>query len=224
MNRLKGNIVTCRVCSGDSEVATCVTDTSKGTSKTTYVCEQCHKEYLKRSDIVSDLEAFKLIVPNLYRKYMNNPVKDGLYGKCGAFIFGTVGTGKTTLALKLAKRAIEDGKGTVVRCTASDIAAIKDRNDNSRDKIILYKEADILILDDLGTERNTEFASERIYQVINYRNEWQKTTIITSNSDLNSFDNRVSSRIMEMCVLISLDGEDWRVTNGQKDNQATTNS
>ena len=52
----------------------------------------------------------------------------------------------------------------------------------------------ILILDDLGTESPTNWATEKLYQIINYRFNARLPTVITTNKDIKDMDPRVGSR------------------------------
>ena len=74
------------------------------------------------------------------------------------------------------------------------------------------------MLDDFGIERNTEYALEQIYNVINARYQKQKPTIITTNIDYQDITKeqtdlmmaRIYSRIIEMSVPLKIVGEDRR--------------
>ena len=76
----------------------------------------------------------------------------------------------------------------------------------------------LLVLDDFGIERNTEYALEQIYNVINARYQKQKPTIITTNIDYQDMTKeqtdlmmaRIYSRIIEMSVPLKIVGEDRR--------------
>jgi DNA replication protein DnaC len=71
-----------------------------------------------------------------------------------------------------------------------------------------------VVLDDIGTEKPTEWVLEMLYVLINTRYENGGKLIITSNKTLGevaqAIGDRVASRILEMCQIIKLDGEDKR--------------
>ena len=73
----------------------------------------------------------------------------------------------------------------------------------------------VLIIDDLGAVKLTEFVQQITYYIINEREMKMLPTIITSNFDLNEIDNmidpRVSSRISGMCEIKQLVGKDKRI-------------
>ena len=80
----------------------------------------------------------------------------------------------------------------------------------------------LLIIDDLGIERNSEFALEQVYNVIDSRYCKMLPLIVTTNlglnemksTDLDTAHQRIYSRILEMCVPIYCGGEDKRKEEG----------
>ena len=82
---------------------------------------------------------------------------------------------------------------------------------------------DLLIIDDLGVERSTEYAIEQMFYVIDSRYRSRKPMIITTNLRLEEIKNppdlahaRIYDRILEMCVPISCIGASLRKENAQK--------
>jgi DNA replication protein DnaC len=73
---------------------------------------------------------------------------------------------------------------------------------------------DILYLDDLGTEKASDWVKEQLYLVINHRYNYMKSTVITTNLSVSeiaeSYGERFASRLVEMCEIIKLVGEDRR--------------
>ena len=79
---------------------------------------------------------------------------------------------------------------------------------------------DLLILDDLGAERNTSFGKERVFDVVDKRLLTGKPMIVTTNIPLSVMkqaadldDRRIFDRILEVCVPIRFDGENFRKGN-----------
>ena len=76
----------------------------------------------------------------------------------------------------------------------------------------------VLILDDLGIERDTSYAKEQVYNIVNNRYLKQKPTIFTTNLSYDTIQNckdsveyqRIYSRIIEMCIPVMVVGEDFR--------------
>ena len=78
----------------------------------------------------------------------------------------------------------------------------------------------ILILDDVGSEKLSEWVRETFYQIINNRNENKKPFMITSNFSIQQLAERIGdrnvSRIVEMCDIFELKGDDRRMENPKK--------
>jgi DNA replication protein DnaC len=79
-----------------------------------------------------------------------------------------------------------------------------------------YSSIPWLCFDDLGVEKTSEWALQTLYLIINQRYENIRTTIITSNFDLDELadklgDDRITSRIRGMCKIIKLSGADRRI-------------
>lgn len=82
-----------------------------------------------------------------------------------------------------------------------------------------HTSCELLVLDDLGAEKPSEWVEERLYTIINYRYEQQLATIVTSNKTLTelgeSIGARTASRLRELCEFrIRLTGGDRRKTAG----------
>lgn len=150
-------------------------------------------------------------------------LKDGT----GLFLCGDVGTGKTHLsaaivdyAARMKKRVIKNSFYILYTTTADLIADVI--NSFSQDKTSKqiydkYKDATLLILDELGVERQTEFSREIIYQIVNYRYSNKLATLYLSNLNdrelSEKIGKRIVSRIYERCVGVKLTGKDYRINN-----------
>jgi DNA replication protein DnaC len=82
------------------------------------------------------------------------------------------------------------------------------------------KTAELLVMDDLGSEKVTSWVQERLFVIVNHRYQEERPTIFTSNiapKDLpTQLGERTASRIMSMCEWIALDGEDYRKTEARR--------
>lgn len=80
--------------------------------------------------------------------------------------------------------------------------------------------ADLLIIDDLGTEEDNKWTRAIIYQIVEKRNNSRLPLIITTNMSINKiverYDYRTFSRLKEMCFFIENTGRDIRELQGQK--------
>ena len=76
-------------------------------------------------------------------------------------------------------------------------------------------EIDLLVIDDFGVNRGTEWEMETLYNLVDARYEAEKFTIFTANLDpkkeFSDISNqRIYSRIKEMCRIVELNGKDFR--------------
>src|SRR5919202_6837898 len=94
----------------------------------------------------------------------------------GLWFYGDVGTGKTSLAMLISKTALERGHSVAIYSVPRLLADIKEtfEEDSGRSYLDLFRrlsEVDLLHLDDLGSERQTEWVLEQLYSIVNER--WQ---------------------------------------------------
>jgi DNA replication protein DnaC len=70
----------------------------------------------------------------------------------------------------------------------------------------------LIVLDDLGTENATPWAREKLYQIFNYRYNYEYLTVITTNRDLRDIDDRIRSRLQDdsLCKIIKIEAADYR--------------
>lgn len=132
-------------------------------------------------------------VPNLpteavrkTRSYINDLDKNLAAGR-GIWYLGEVGTGKTTLAMLIAKAALEERHSVAIYSTVKLLNRIRstyssDRPDAYGAFLDELTSVDLLLLDDIGAERNTEWVIEQLYLVVNERYETEKAIIFTANS------------------------------------------
>ena len=139
----------------------------------------------------------------------------------GLLFYGSVGSGKTYLACCIANALIEQYQiGVKIRNFAQIINELQkggfdfDKNEYIESLV----NTSVLILDDLGIERDTSYAKEQVYNIVNNRYLKQKPTIFTTNLSYDTIANctesveyqRIYSRIIEMCIPVMVIGEDFR--------------
>ena len=132
---------------------------------------------------------------------------------------GEVGRGKTHLALGIGWQWIGQGKGTVKYWQVSELLeAMRREYDNPPQdnygnpqpgEFKKAKDCSLLILDDLGVEKSTEWAVDKLDTLINHRWLLEKPTVFTTNLAPAQLSPRVSSRIREG-VTVTLEGPDYR--------------
>ncbi len=133
--------------------------------------------------------------------------------------YGTTGLGKTFLCSCIAKALLDKDK-IVVYQTAFTILEILERKRFGRDKdkssyeYDLLFDADLLIIDDLGTEVSNTFTNAEIFNIVNTRIIKGKKTIISTNltpKEISQiYTDRVFSRILEKFIPLKFYGEDIR--------------
>lgn len=136
---------------------------------------------------------------------------------------GPVGVGKTHLAVAAGLEREEVGD-TVFFATASDLldhlrsAYAPDNPTLPEDLLDRIKTADLLVLDDFGSERSTPFAEDKLFQIINYRYEDRLPTIVTTSLDFREIESsrpRIASRLGDRDVVlrVPMSGPDYRKGN-----------
>jgi len=150
----------------------------------------------------------------------------------GMLFLGRCGVGKTHLAVAALKEMVKKGASGLFYDFRDLLKEIQDSynpHTNTSELKILAPvfEADVLVLDELGAGRPTEWVQETITHIITKRYNDEKTTIITSNyldapagseTDIERRDEsltdrigpRLRSRLHEMCVTVRIDGDDYR--------------
>jgi DNA replication protein DnaC len=72
----------------------------------------------------------------------------------------------------------------------------------------------LVILDDLGAEKPSDWVEEQLYALIDLRYRMERSTIFTTNCTLKQLENQIGSRlvsrIFEMCEGVKVEGRDWR--------------
>lgn len=139
----------------------------------------------------------------------------------GLLFYGSVGSGKTYLACSIANALIEQYQISVKIRNFAQIINELQKGGFDFDKnayIESLVNTSVLILDDLGIERDTSYAKEQVYNIVNNRYLKQKPTIFTTNLSYDTIQNckdsveyqRIYSRIIEMCIPVMVVGEDFR--------------
>lgn len=149
-------------------------------------------------------------------------VRDQVVGQEGLFITGPAGTGKTHLAAAILREMLRvptDRKARMIGVPDLMLtlqASFRDQAPRAQDEIIDdLASASILVLDDLGAEKASEYTTQALYVLINRRYGNERQTIITSNLGLDEIamhcSDRIASRIAGMCRVVTLTGPDRRV-------------
>lgn len=140
------------------------------------------------------------------------------------FMNGATGLGKTHLSLAIANEVIKNGFGVVYVSMPSIISKLeKERfrySENNDETELHLISCDLLILDDLGTEFQTNFSNAAIYNIINSRILYNKPTIISTNIPpqkiQTNYSERLVSRLWGHYRLINFCGQDIRSKLGKE--------
>ena len=141
----------------------------------------------------------------------------------GLLLWGKVGTGKSYFAGCIANALMEREIAVCMTNFAlilNDLAAsFKDRNEY----ISRLCSFPLLILDDFGMERGTEYGLEQVYNVIDSRYRSNKPLIVTTNLTLEDLQHpedtahaRIYDRLLEMCSPVRFTGENFRKATAQE--------
>lgn len=140
----------------------------------------------------------------------------------GLLFTGTVGTGKTHLAVAVAnylmyEKIIPVKYGNVTTLLGEIKSSYDKQSKESEAEIInALSKVSLLIIDDLGKEKSSEWSNSIIYSIINNRYENYKPTIVTTNLSIKELEDTVGdatvSRLIEMCDGVKMNGFDYRKT------------
>ena len=138
----------------------------------------------------------------------------------GLWLFGAVGTGKTTLTMLVAAAALEAGRSVAIYSLPRLLAEIRSTFDDDATQsytALLEKltEVDLLHIDDVGAEQTSSWVLEQLYAIVNARYEEERSITLTTNlvdrADLvDQINERTVSRLEQMCEPIRLEGSDAR--------------
>ena len=138
----------------------------------------------------------------------------------GLLFWGTVGTGKSYAAACIANELLNRKIPVVM---TSFVQVIQDNTENETEFVNRLCAARLLIIDDLGTERNTDYALEKVYNVIDSRYRTGKPLILTTNLNLQDMQmtqdiryQRIYDRIFEMCHPVMVNGTSWRINQAKE--------
>jgi DNA replication protein DnaC len=164
------------------------------------------------SDMARDMSTRHVV--NAVQDFVEN-LDQNLAGGKGMWLMGNTGTGKTTLGMLAAKMALAAGKTVAVYFTPKLLTQIRQtyQATESEDAYDAFfkrlTSVDLLYIDDLGSERHTDWVVEQLYALVNERYENQLSMLVTSNARQDveegrkqledQIGSRTVSRLIEIC-------------------------
>lgn len=141
----------------------------------------------------------------------------------GFYLWGPAGSGKTLLAcIALQELMLKYGSGgkfvdlsrQFFQRIKNSFDATGDNAESAGDIMDELIRIPFLVIDDFGVQRNTEWESEMLYNLIDSRYAEERIIIVTSNFHLSKYKDvahgRVHSRLQEMCTIINVELPDYR--------------
>lgn len=141
-----------------------------------------------------------------------------LANSTGLLLWGDVGTGKSFIAGCIANALLDKGVPVIMTNFARLLNKLTDMYSGDRNAYIdSFKKYPLMIVDDLGMERNSEFAREQVFSVIDSRYRSQLPMIVTTNLSLDELKDttdlskaRIYDRVLERCLPIRVNEQNIR--------------
>ncbi|MEG1433237.1 ATP-binding protein [Eubacterium sp.] len=142
----------------------------------------------------------------------------------GLCFYGSVGTGKSFAAACIANALVDKHIPAMMTSFSRIMNSMPEIWSGERNEYInSFDRYKLLIIDDLGVERSTDYVLEMIYQIIDARYKNKQPLIITTNLAWRDLKNpedvkigRIYDRIVEMCLPVQVEGKSKRVAENQK--------
>lgn len=133
------------------------------------------------------------------------------------YIFGKTGLGKTHLTLAAVKKIVEKGYYVLYGSASAVLTSLEEekfKGVSGKYTLKKIEQADLVVIDDLGSEFSTSFTAAAVHNIVESRLLAGKPVIITTNLDINGINSlygeRICSRIIGEYEPIMFDGQDIR--------------
>lgn len=142
----------------------------------------------------------------------------------GLLLWGNVGTGKSFFAGCIANALLDQGVPVLMTNFSRILNALTGMFSDDRNKYIdSLNHYSLLIIDDLGMERGTEYALEQVFNVIDARLRSNLPLIVTTNLTLDELKHpadlaheRIYSRVLERCIPLKINNQNIRQMKAQE--------
>lgn len=135
----------------------------------------------------------------------------------GLLLFGGVGTGKTFISACIANALIDEGRACLVTNFARLVNTLSGMFYGKQEYIDSLNRFELIVIDDLASERDTEYMGEIVQNIIDSRYRAGLPLIVTTNLTSEELKKpaeirkqRIYSRLFEMCMPIAVEGKDRR--------------
>lgn len=135
----------------------------------------------------------------------------------GLLFYGGVGTGKTYAAACIANYLLSRRRSVVMTSFVKLLNSMQTFREDDSVMLNRLNRAKLLIIDDLGAERGTDFALEKVYDIIDSRYRARLPVILTTNLSMDEMKEavdirytRIYDRIFELCYPLEFVGRSWR--------------
>lgn len=150
------------------------------------------------------------------RNYVKN-FREFLNEGKGLLLYGSVGTGKTYISACIANSLISDGYSALMTNFGRIVNQMQGSFSEKQNVLESLNRYSLLVLDDLGAERSTEYMQEMVYNIVDWRYRSGKPMIVTTNltgEQMKATENiqlqRIYDRIFERCLPIEVTGQSRR--------------
>ncbi len=145
--------------------------------------------------------------------------KEFTVGQDSICLYGDSGRGKTHLAVGVAREAKRQGYSVLALKSIDLLNRIKKtyetkNYDGEKEIMFILRNIDLLLIDDIGIEKSSEWAISKLYEAVDYRHK-RKSTIFTTNFTGKQIKEKLGpamvSRIWGAGIRLEIEGKDWRV-------------
>lgn len=184
-------------------------------------------EALKRQSLMDErlrdvsFDSFRKTNDNAYNlklclRYANH-FDEMLAKNQGLLFYGGVGTGKTFAAACIANYLLNQRIPVIMTSFVKLLESMQGFSEDDSALIARLNRAKLLIIDDLGAERSTDYALEKVYDIVDSRYRAKLPIILTTNLSMTELKEstdirytRIYDRIFEMCYPMQFKGQSWR--------------
>lgn len=162
----------------------------------------------------STKDTLAIKVARWYVDTWEDQYKDGM----GLMFHGNVGTGKSYASACIANALLSQGKSVLLTSIQKVVAGIPSMFSGEINRYFeRLGKYQLLVLDDLGVSRETDYITEQVYSLVDERYKSGKPLVLTTNltpEEMKTCKNiewrRIYDRLFEMCMPIKVDGESMR--------------